>query len=295
MGRASGLARGAAAGLCLLGLLFVGDKGAGAQGTPAMAAAPRIAVMPSGVSGALGPLINVPQTLNNCGPASIAEVLAYWGIWRTQGQVQAVLRVDGLERGMAPFGVPSYARTLGLRALVGVGGTQALIKALISNGFPVIVSQMVSVADPIGHYRPIEAYDDRQGVFIASDPYLGPNHAISYADFARIWTQRGEGFMVLYPPSRQSLLNAMLATVGWNKARAYQADLARLQARRWHGAPSQGFGGGLAPISGYRYLGLAWDEAQLGQATVARQSLRLATQQGANPVEVSWIAGEIGR
>ena len=28
----------------------------------------------------LGPLINIPQTWNNCGPASIAEVVAYWGI-----------------------------------------------------------------------------------------------------------------------------------------------------------------------------------------------------------------------
>lgn len=292
---ATGLARAAAAGLCLLGLLYGGGRGAGARGTPAMAAAPHVAVVSSGVSGTLGPLINIPQTLNNCGPASIAEVLAYWGIWRTQGQVQAVLRVDGLGRGMAPFGVPSYARSLGLRALVGVGGTQALIKALVSNGFPVIVSQMVSVTDPIGHYRPIEAYDDRQGVFIASDPYLGPSHAISYADFARIWTQRGEGFMMLYSPSRQSLLNAVLATVGWNKTRAYQADLARLQARLRRGGPSPGFGGGLAPISGYRYLGLAWDEAQLGQATAARQALRLAAQQGANPVEVRWIAGEIGQ
>ena len=294
MRRATGLARGAAAGLCLLGLLYGGERGASAQGAPSLAAA-RVAVVPSGVSGTLGTLINIPQTLNNCGPASIAEVLAYWGIWRTQGQVQAVLRVDGLERGMAPYGVPSYARTLGLRALVGVGGTEALIKALVSNGFPVIVSQLVSVADPIGHYRPIEAYDDRQGVFVSSDPYLGPSHAISYADFARIWTQRGEGFMVLYPASRQALLSAVLAAAGWAKTRAYQADLARLQARLRRGEPSQGFGGGLAPIRGYRYLGLAWDEAQLGQGAAARQALRLAAQQGANPIEVRWIAGEIGR
>jgi hypothetical protein len=38
---------------------------------------------------------------------------------------------------------------------VGVGGTEALVKALISNGFPVIVSQQVSIIYRIGHYRPI--------------------------------------------------------------------------------------------------------------------------------------------
>src|SRR5260370_40734474 len=53
------------------------------------------AVTPSRPTGSLGPLINIPQTWNNCGPASVAEVLAYWGISRTQGEVQAVLRADG--------------------------------------------------------------------------------------------------------------------------------------------------------------------------------------------------------
>src|SRR5437660_3706235 len=86
----------------------------------------------------LGPLINIPQTWNNCGPAAIAEVLAYWGISRTQGQVQAMLRVDGRGAGMTPYGVPSYARSLGLRTLSGVGGTPRLVKALIAAGFPVI-------------------------------------------------------------------------------------------------------------------------------------------------------------
>jgi hypothetical protein len=115
-----------------------------AQGTTALAGASGT-VAPSRASGALGPLMNIVQTWNNCGPASLAEVLAYWGISRTQAQIQAVQRVDGPTRGMTPYGVPAYARSLGMRALVGVGGTEALVKALISNGFPVIVSQQVSI------------------------------------------------------------------------------------------------------------------------------------------------------
>jgi hypothetical protein len=34
----------------------------------------------------LGPLINIPQTYNNCGPAAVAEVLAYWGFPRRKGK-----------------------------------------------------------------------------------------------------------------------------------------------------------------------------------------------------------------
>jgi hypothetical protein len=239
----------------------------------------------------IGPLINIPQTWNNCGPATIAEVLAYWGISRTQGEVQAVLRVDGPVAGMTPYGVPSYARGLGLRTLSGAGGTPRLVKGLIAAGFPVIVHQVVSLADVVGHWRPIEAYDDGQGLFVASDPYLGPNHTISYADFAQMWALRGNTFIVLYPPSRQAALSAVVAASGWNKAAAYAHDMALLKAYQLDASPA---GTPARASAGYRYLGLAWDAAQAGQTAVARGYLWSATHVGANPIEVRWVGAAIG-
>src|SRR5919201_1476629 len=289
-----------ALGLCVMATLLAARAPlAHAQGTTARAGASGT-VAPSHARGALGPLMNIAQTWNNCGPASLAEVLAYWGISRTQGQIQAVLRVDGPARGMAPYGVPAYARSLGLRVLVGVGGTQALVKALISNGFPVIVSQQVSVSYRIGHYRPIEAYDDRQGVFVASDPYLGADYRITYADFARIWASSDRGFMVLYPPARQALLSAVLATVGWDRRRAYQHDLALAQARLRHprqipATASVVMMGRSAHFRSYGYLRLAWDELQLGRGALARRALAQGAKQGANPIVVGWISQEIAR
>jgi len=72
----------------------------------------------------LGPLEFISQTLNNCGPASVAEVLSYWGIQRSQGQVQAILRADGNPRGMVPYGVPAYMHSMGMDVVMGVGGTR---------------------------------------------------------------------------------------------------------------------------------------------------------------------------
>jgi hypothetical protein len=239
----------------------------------------------------LGPLINIPQTWNNCGPAAIAEVLAYWGISRTQSQVQAVLRADGPAAGMTPYGVPSYARSVGLRALSGVGGTEALVKGLIAADFPVIVHQVVSLSDLVGHWRPIEAYDDRQGIFTSSDPYLGPNHMIGYADFAQMWALRGQAFSVLYPAARQARLSAVLAASGWNKIAAYAQDLALLKAGRLDAAPA---GTPASASEGYRYLGMAWDAAQLGRTTAAHSYLQSATSAGANPVEVRWVGAMLG-
>jgi hypothetical protein len=254
---------------------------AGAAGT---AAAVRAAA-------SLGPLINIPQTWNNCGPAAIAEVLSYWGISRTQGQVQAVLRVDGPSAGMTPYGVPSYARSLGLRVLSGVGGTETLVKGLIAAGFPIIVHQVVSLSDLVGHWRPIEAYDDRQGVFTASDPYLGPNHLIGYTDFAHMWALRGRAFAVLYPASHQARLSAVLTASRWNKIAAYTQDLSLLRAGKLDAAPA---GTSASAGAAYRFLGMAWDAAQLGQTSAARAYLQSATSAGANPIEAGWVGAVIG-
>ena len=242
-------------------------------------------------SASLGPLRNIPQTWNNCGPASIAEVLAYWGISRTQEEVRSVLRVDGPSAGMTPYGVPSYARGLGLQALVGVGGTESLVKDLVAAGFPVLVHQVVSLADLVGHWRPVEAYDDRQGIFVASDPYLGPDHAITYTDFAQMWAYRGNAFIVLYPRSRQAALSAALAGAGWHRAAAYAHDLALLRAYQLDVSPA---GTPQSAAAGFHYLGLAWDAAQLGQRGAARAYLQSAMRAGANPIQANWVGAAIG-
>ncbi|HVA24627.1 MAG TPA: C39 family peptidase [Chloroflexota bacterium] len=239
----------------------------------------------------LGPLVFISQTMNNCGPASVAEVLDFWGIHKTQGEVQSVLRADGNTHGMAPFGIPGYARGFGLAAFMGAGGTDALIKALVSNGFPVIVSQWVSLSDHYGHYRPIEAYDDARGVFISSDPYLGPNHAIGYDEFDKIWASSNNRFYVIYPAARQQQFNAIVTSPGWDPTSAYMADVAIQQARLNGGQINGPQGWGFR--RGYSALSMAWDNLQLGDLASAQRALDFARAEGASLVVTGWIAGEI--
>ncbi len=238
----------------------------------------------------LGPLIEIPQTYNNCGPATIAEVLAYWGIARTQGQVQSVLRVDGPVVGTTPYGVPAYARGLGLRTLMGVGGSPRLIKYLVQHRLPVIVHQTVGPSDNTGHWRPVEAYDDAAGVFVTNDTYLGAGYRLPYDVFARLWALRDNAFMVLYPPAYQAAVSASLSASGWRQVDAYQHDLALVKGYQVDVTPAS------APASAataYHYLAMAWDEAHLAHATEARTYLRQASLAGANPILVRWIGTEI--
>ncbi len=256
-----------------------------------------IVVASSRIAGSLGPLVNIPQTLNNCGPASVAEVLAYWGIQRTQYETAAVLRADGNPFGMSPYAIPGYARGLGLEALVAPEGTPRLIKALISNGFPVIVSQRVSLDDHYQHYRPIQAYDDRQGVFTSSDPYMGPGYSIPYAAFSQIWTTSNGRFVALYPLAKAALLGAVLLSAGWNAGQAFAHDIAvtedRMRHPNWNNA-AWGNPGAFhwSGARGYPYLTLAWDNLRLGRLSAARVNLQQAVQHGASPLTISWISGE---
>lgn len=178
----------------------------------------------------IGPLLFISQTLNNCGPASVAEVLDFFGLHRTQAQVAQVLRPDLPAYGMSLYGVPFYAETVGMSATEAVGGTDTLLKALISNGIPVIVSDLVSKTENIRHFRPIDGYDDAAGYFIGSDPYLGPNHKISYADFDDLWKISNNRWVIVYPPDKQPLVDTVLAQY-WNRSAALQDGLQRAQQR----------------------------------------------------------------
>ncbi|MBV9120797.1 MAG: C39 family peptidase [Chloroflexi bacterium] len=172
----------------------------------------------------IGPLPFISQTLNNCGPASVAEDLSFWGIQRSQAQVAQVLRPDLPDYGMSLYGVPFYVESVGMRAYGMVGGTQQLIKAFIASGIPVIVADLVSSDERIRHFRPIDGYDDNGKFFIGSDPYLGANHKIGYTEFDELWKISNNRFSLIYPPDRQGLVDTILRDE-WDRNAALQAGL----------------------------------------------------------------------
>ena len=263
------------------------ESAAPAASAPASVSAslkPGPAVAPTPDKIRLGPLTYIRQTLNNCGPAAIAEVLHFWGVEQTQEQARLALRPDNNSRGMWPYPVPAYVAKLGMSSLMGVNGNPTLVKALVANGFPVIIAQWVSATDHTGHYREIEGFDDARQVFVSTDSYLGPNHELSYAEFSQIWNGN-QRFMVVYPPAKQPLLNAVLASVGWDKTAAYQADMAKQleRAKNPAAASPRPFRRGEAG------LGQAWDQIQLGNLEAARAAIQQATSQGADPLMVGWL------
>ena len=162
----------------------------------------------------LGPLRHVTQTLNNCGPASVAEVLDYWGIEKTQGELAAILR-HGTAL-MSTDDVADYLPTIGLREYIGNSGTDSTLKTLLDNGLPVIVAQSVTLLNSFPHFRPIEAYDDGRQQFTASDPLLGAGYRMTYASFDKMWAESDNTFLVIYPPTMQHALDAAISGSGFD-------------------------------------------------------------------------------
>jgi len=178
----------------------------------------------------IGPLTFISQTLNNCGPASVAEVLDFYDVHKTQAQVAQVLRPQLPTYGMSLYGVPFYAESVGMRSYEAVGGTDQVLKAFIANGIPVIVSDLVSKTERIRHFRPIDGYDDSAGYFIGTDPYLGPNHKIAYSDFDDLWSISNNRWVIVYPPDKQPVVDSVLAQY-WDHATALQQGLQHAQQR----------------------------------------------------------------
>ena len=160
----------------------------------------------------LEPMTHVWQTWNNCGPATVAMCLSYFGRAETQADVAAILRPDPEDKNISPQEMAAYVRGLGLGATARVNGRAAVLKSLLSNGIPVIVEQWhVPEGDPgMGHYRLVRGYSDSDGVFVAYDSLTGPDERLSYAAFDEGWRVFNRAYVVIYPLEEQRVVETIL-------------------------------------------------------------------------------------
>lgn len=172
------------------------------------------------------------QTWNNCGPATLAMALSFYG-WRgTQREAAAVLKPDPEDKNVSPEEMAAFARSLGLGARVRVNGDLALLRQLLQAGFPVIIETGFEPEPRLGwmgHYKLLIGYSDRAGQFIVMDSYMGPNQGVSYAEVDRYWRHFNRTYIVIYPPEAEGRLRALIGPA-WDDDRQMWAEaLARAQ------------------------------------------------------------------
>ncbi len=161
------------------------------------------------------------QTWNNCGPATLAMDLSYFGSTLDQTAVAATLRPDKDDKNTRPDEMAAFAQSQGLHALVRVTGDPVRLKELLSNKVPVIIETWMEPKpnDGMGHYRLLVGYDDATREWIAYDSYdargVDPNKPyagirLPYDELPSLWHVYDNTYIVVYGDQAAPAIAAIL-------------------------------------------------------------------------------------
>lgn len=166
---------------------------------------------------------SIPQTFNNCGPATAAMALEYFGYIVSQEETKAKLRTNADDKNVFTYEIADYLRSdYGIESRLFYGGDVQRIKVLLANGFYILVEDWLHPDEDIGHDTLIRGFDDQKGVFIFDDSYLGNNYEIPYETFdQKQWKAFNREYLPLYQPEHEALLQAIVGD-DWDKLRMYE-------------------------------------------------------------------------
>ena len=172
----------------------------------------RLPVTPAKASVNLSGVTHTGQLWNNCGPATIAMNLSFYGVDGDQRQAANFLKPNQDDKNVSPDELAAYARAQGFEAVVRVGGDLELLRRLLSNGFPVIVETWLNPEDRggLGHYRLLTGYDLAAETFVAQDSLRSPNAHVSFAELDDFWRVFNRTYIVVYPPQQADRIRALL-------------------------------------------------------------------------------------
>jgi tetratricopeptide (TPR) repeat protein len=164
----------------------------------------------------------IQQTWNNCGPATLAMQLSYFGSQLSQATIGAALRTHADDKNVSPVELAGYARSQGFHALVRVNGNRHLMQTLISNGIPPIIETWLEPdpGDGLGHYRLLIGYDDAAQHWIGYDSYYRVNLVnpggdyrgirMSYGETDALWKVFNRTYVIVYTEAQAPLVATIL-------------------------------------------------------------------------------------
>lgn len=204
--------------------------------TPTLAPTPTATPLPATLT--LAGLRHEWQTWNNCGPATLAMYLSYYGSALDQAAIGAVLRQAPDDKNVSPEELVAYAAGQGYGTRMLVNGDESLLRRLLSAGVPVLVETWhePEPGDGLGHYRLLTGYDDAGSYWIAYDSYdqngliEGDGYQgirLDYDRFATWWQVFNRTFVLVYPPEQAPVVDSLLAASGAAPATMWQAATVR--------------------------------------------------------------------
>jgi ABC-type bacteriocin/lantibiotic exporter with double-glycine peptidase domain len=139
----------------------------------------------------------IAQDEYQCGPASLAMVLQYYGAAIGQEEIAQALYLPSI-RGTLNLDLEFYARRRGFEARA-FAGTLERAKAELRRGRPLIVFQDLGVAGSlVPHFAVLLGYDDRAGAVVlhsGTEAY----RVVPYAEFEWTWARRRAWTLLVTP------------------------------------------------------------------------------------------------
>ena len=184
------------------------------------------------------------QDWNNCGPATLALGLRYYGWSGDQFTISDQLKPDRGDKNVNVEELVYFVRTQAgwLNADFRVDGTIEQLKGLLAGGLPVIVEKGFILAEGdggggwAGHYLLLTGYDDARKVFVTQDTNPGsggPDKEISYAELDDGWRAFNRVYLVIYPAGDDPRILALLGTDAdpdLNRAEGIETAQAEIEA-----------------------------------------------------------------
>ncbi|MCW5877800.1 MAG: C39 family peptidase [Anaerolineales bacterium] len=168
----------------------------------------------------LTPPAHETQGPNNCGPATLAMYLRYYGWGGDQYSISDEIKPISADRNVNVDELDYYIRTRAgwLSTLFRVDGSITLLKQLLAAGLPVMVEKghIIEIDYLLnddywnGHYALLTGYDDASGEFIYQDSYNGPDQRMGYTELDMWWQQFNRVYTLVYTPDREADVQAIL-------------------------------------------------------------------------------------
>lgn len=180
------------------------------------------------------------QDINNCGPATLAMYLRYYGWDGDQYPIADLLKPHREDRNVNVEELLYYVRTQAgwLDSEYRVGGDIQLLKDFLAAGIPVMIEEGFYLDEGYwpnddrwaGHYLLINGYDDVNQTFLAQDSFRGADQAVPYQKVDRNWQAFNRVYILLYHPEQADIVKTILGT-NWDPDtnRQHALDIAQAE------------------------------------------------------------------
>ena len=178
------------------------------------------------------------QDWNNCGPVTLSHYLRFYGWQGNQFDVSSDVKPVRSDRNVNVDELVNYVidNNLSLSAIYRVGGDVDLLRAMIAEGFPVMIEVSVLFEDRFwvnddrwsGHYLLVTGYDDERSLFVVQDPLLGADKLVGYNELEQSWQPFNRVYLLLFPPDQMDKIKNLLGDewdVELNRKNALQTSI----------------------------------------------------------------------